>query len=387
MMKRLLLLAAFMPLAFADVLTTPTSFGGPYCLSPTFGAAACAITTQYQNGGVVFLNGAATGAATFSDGSVLFSWGGINSAGIVDLLSPVDVQIVVPGTTTQAATSKVSVEAGFASAGNLLLSVFDSSHHLITTRVNGLDGLGPDGRSLITISAPGIAFFEVSTSNGDTFGLNQITIGEVGSTAPPPLPPPLPTPPTSMCNPSTLNFGNGAYPDTFQVKYISNLNIGDSYVNMTNAGTSSTTAFPTQNGNICANVFTFSPDEQLVSCCSCLVTPDALISLSAKNDLINNTLTPAVPTSLVVKLVASSASAPGTLVPGLSAWGTTLHATPATGSTPAGTYATAETSFTRGTLSAAELTRISTLCGFIQSNGSGFGICRSCRFGGLAATE
>jgi len=281
----------------------------------------------------------------------------------------------------------VTVEAGLAANGNLLLSVFDSSHNLITSRVNGLDGLGPDGRSVITINAPGIAFFEVSTSHQDTFGVNQITIGEVGSTAPPPLPPPLPTPPTSMCNPSTLIFGNGGYADTFQVKYMSNLNVGDSYVNMTNAGTSSTTSFPTQNGNICANVFTFSPDEQLVSCCSCLVTPDALISLSAKNDLINNTLTPGVPTSVVVKLVASSASAPGVLVPGLSAWGTTLHAVPAAGSAPAGTYGTTETSFTRGSLSAAELARITTLCGFIQSNGSGFGICRSCRFGGLAATE
>ena len=191
MMKRILLLAAFMPLAFADILTTPTRFGGPYCLSPTFGAAACAITTQYQNGGVVFLN-AATRTASFSDGGVLYTWGGINSAGVVDLLSPVDVQIVVPGTTTPATTSMVTVEAGLSAGGNLLLSVYDSSHHLITSRANGLDGLGPDGRSLIIINAPGIAFFEVSTSNQDTFGVNQITVGETSSNAPPPLPPPLP---------------------------------------------------------------------------------------------------------------------------------------------------------------------------------------------------
>jgi probable HAF family extracellular repeat protein len=42
---------------------------------------------------------------------------------------------------------------------------------------------------------------------------------------------------------------------------------------------------------------------------------------------------------------------------------------------------------TRGTLSAAELTRLTTLCGFIQGNGSGFGVCKSCRFGGLTGVS
>src|SRR5690242_14154569 len=89
----------------------------------------------------------------------------------------------------------------------------------------------------------------------------------------------------------------------FQVRYASNLNIGDSLINMTNTGAASTVAFPTQNGNLCANVYTFSPDEQLISCCSCPITPDGLVSLSAKNDLISNTLTPGVPTSIVVKVL------------------------------------------------------------------------------------
>jgi len=185
----------------------------------------------------------------------------------------------------------------------------------------------------------------------------------------------------------------------FQVRYASNLAIGDSVVNFTNTGASSTVAFPTQNGNICVNVYAFSPDEQLVSCCTCLVTPDGLNSLSVRNDLISNTLTPGVPTGIVVKLISSAgttaascnASTVGTganvLVPGLAAWGTTIHALPVTPGTPATTYGVTETPFTNATLSAAELTRISTLCGFIQTNGSGFGICKSCRFGGLGAEK
>ena len=72
---------------------------------------------------------------------------------------------------------------------------------------------------------------------------------------------------------------------------------------------------------------------------------------------------------------------------GLAAWGTTIHALPVTPGTPATTYGMTETPFTPSTLSDAELRRITTLCGFIQTNGSGFGICRSCRFGGLGATQ
>ncbi len=168
--------------------------------------------------------------------------------------------------------------------------------------------------------------------------------------------------------------------DAFQVRYASNLNIGDSVINITNAGTSG--------GNICANVYTFSPDEQLISCCSCTVTPNALVSLSANGDLVSNTLTPAHPTSIVVKILASAgaacnASAPGALAAGLRAWGTTLHAAP---TTPV-SYAVTETEFSQAGLSAGELARITSFCGFIQANGSGFGICRSCRLGGLGAVS
>jgi hypothetical protein len=176
-----------------------------------------------------------------------------------------------------------------------------------------------------------------------------------------------------------------------QVRYASNLPIGDSVINITNTGASSTSAFPTQDGNICVNVYTFSPDEQLVSCCSCPVTPDGLVSLSARNDLISNTLTPGVPNSIVIKLLAttggpcnaSTAGAASTPAQGMAAWGTTLHALPVT---PVA-YGVTETPFTPASLSAAELTRITTLCGFIQINGSGFGICKSCRMGGMAATQ
>ncbi len=168
----------------------------------------------------------------------------------------------------------------------------------------------------------------------------------------------------------------------FQVKYIGNLGAGDSVVNITNTGATG--------ANICVNVYTFSPDEQEISCCSCLVTPNGLVSLSAKQDLINNTLTPAVPGSIVVKLLATpgptcNAGTAFTLADqaqGLAAWGTTLHIPPF-----AVANSVTETAFTPSTLSATELGRITSLCSFIQSNGSGFGICRSCRSGALGGAK
>ena len=177
----------------------------------------------------------------------------------------------------------------------------------------------------------------------------------------------------------------------FQVRYFANLNQGDSFINISNSGASG--------ANICTNVYTFSPDEQEVSCCSCVVTPNALVSLSVKNDLINNTLTPALPSSVVVKLIATTpgacnAAAPTALATGLLAWGTTYRQItktvttpspywwqPPTSTTTTTSYVT-ETAFTPSTLSAGELARISSQCSAIQSNGSGFGICRSCRIGG-----
>jgi hypothetical protein len=180
----------------------------------------------------------------------------------------------------------------------------------------------------------------------------------------------------------------------FQVRYASNLNIGDSFINITNSGArgaglgSGTSASTT--GAICVNVYEFSADEQLVACCSCPVTPNGLVSFSARNDLITNTLSVAIPTSIVIKLYASvpiagscvnSAALPGAAASGMLAWGTTIHAAAA----PA-TYFGSEAPFLPATLSAGELNRLTQLCTFILANGSGFGICRSCRVGGLGAT-
>src|SRR5580704_11501732 len=87
----------------------------------------------------------------------------------------------------------------------------------------------------------------------------------------------------------------------YHIGYAANLNIGDSEINISNDGFRGGFFNNSINGglgNLCVNVFAFDPSEEEVSCCSCLVTPNALVALSARNDLINNVLTPAVPSSI-----------------------------------------------------------------------------------------
>ncbi len=215
----------------------------------------------------------------------------------------------------------------------------------------------------------------------------------------------------------------------FQIGYAANLNVGDSIINLTNDGaianqTLGSTFVASGVGNICVNAYVFDPQEEEIACCSCLVTPNGLNSLSVKNDLIGNTLTPAVPTSVVIKLTASfpsnvanadTACNPATagtnianpLTPGMIAWGSTL----APAATP-GTYGPINVPFIPGTigsgylcnaffsapgcaitaLSAApvngsELFALTQLCNFIQANGTGFGICKSCRLGALGGAK
>jgi len=165
----------------------------------------------------------------------------------------------------------------------------------------------------------------------------------------------------------------------FQIRYATNLNIGDSVVNLSNSGASS--------GTICANIYTFDPAEEMISCCTCSVTPNALQSLSVIKSLISNPLTPAIPSSVVIKILASSgtcnASVATPIVPGLVAWGTTLHLNTST-ATPS--YYGTETAFTPASLSAGEFTHITSTCGFIQADGSKFGICAGCAQGGLGGS-
>jgi hypothetical protein len=183
----------------------------------------------------------------------------------------------------------------------------------------------------------------------------------------------------------------------FFVSYATNLSAGESYINLINNGAAGAPlkgpGFGPPVGNICVNVYAFAPDEQEVSCCSCLLTPNAVANLGVNRDLLGTTLTGVVPSSVVIKLVCTLAGGDGTgtscnqnaavqgfQTPALVALGTTVQ--------PAGNkYNAVEHPFIPSTLSTGEYASITGRCASILGNGSGYGICNSCRVGALGADK
>jgi hypothetical protein len=188
----------------------------------------------------------------------------------------------------------------------------------------------------------------------------------------------------------------------YQVRYATNFSAGESYIDIGNTGANGAAlygpGYGVQFGNICVNVYALDPGEELVSCCSCLITPDQTVHLGVNADLLSNTANGTRPTSVMVKLVAtlagtattgtnctqSAATAGGTAFPmanaGMVAFGTTLHQGPTL-------FDTTGTPFTAATLSAAELASLTGRCAAILGDLSGAGICNSCHSGALGATK
>jgi hypothetical protein len=362
----------------------------------------------------------------------------------------VGAPVITRGALDNASGSLFAYDGSFGSAGYVLSWSFDAGStsnsnvagHQITPVI--LDPTTPGGWTVTgigatqTVSGPGVYNFSFSLVSGSnmvgpnmTFGwydgsatvINQGTISfdritpaigvrQLASTQFPVLGKPYATSSDfTGVNDGTSWTGGRIYSvqfttavgvaadSPFQVKYASNLAAGDSVINITNTGANggvglgagTSASVP---GAFCANVYVYDPSEAIVSCCSCPVTPNGLVSLSARNDLINNPLTRAIPTSIVIKLVATvplggncngSALLAGnpTLAEGMAAWGTALHAD----SSAAASYAVTETAFTPASLSAGELARLAYGCGAVANVGSGFGVCNSCRLGGLGAAK
>ena len=214
------------------------------------------------------------------------------------------------------------------------------------------------GSTLITLDSATLApqascTFSVNvTSDGNVLGYLTNTTSTVTSTEA------LPGGAAS----ATIFVGN-----PLQISYAANPTAGETALNITNSGA-------TAGGNICVSAYTFLPSAQMVSCCSCQVAPDALVTLGVNKDLTNN----AVQTSVVVKLVAttaagtcaSSAGTQGTLANGAIAYSTTLQPVGSTG-----TYNAIYQPFIPSTLSAAEYAQLANVC---SANFGGGSLCGSC---------
>ena len=192
----------------------------------------------------------------------------------------------------------------------------------------------------------------------------------------------------------------------FQIGYFANLNVSSNqYINITNTGANGAPllgpGFGAQAGNICVNLYAFNPDEEMISCCSCHVTPDGMKTLTVGPDIlanVENNRPGVVPSAIVVKLVATLAGTGGTggtaacnqsaatittatIVSGLVAWRTSLHANP----TDATEWEVTDSAFVPATLSAGETASLAGRCAAILGNATGYGVCSSCRVGALGA--
>ncbi len=269
-----------------------------------------------------------------------------------------------------------------------------STPSVVTGTCNGRTITAPAGSNLITVSNATLApqascTFSINVSSDHTV-LGYITNMTSTVTSNEALPGAAAT--------ATIFIG-----DPFQISYAANLNQGESYINLVNTEhdgrlmSLSGLGFSVTVGNICANVYAFDPGEELIACCSCLITPDETVNLGVNRELTLKTLTGMVPTSVTIKVVSTLAGVNG----GGSKYAPTrrqpcrrpLWLTALQGGArpcvkpPTPAFATTEFRFTPGTLSAGELASIGGRCASILGNGSTFGICNSCRAGGLGTSS
>lgn len=151
----------------------------------------------------------------------------------------------------------------------------------------------------------------------------------------------------------------------------------DQIIRIVNVGTNGTPlTVPT--GNICANVYVFDPDQEMIACCAAYLTPNELDSAWVGRDLTFNTLTTFIPPTGVVKIVLTprnSTTCDATLPltgadSGLAAvWGTHLQVT-------GGALFVTETEKAHQALGAQEALFLPQACSFALYLGSGRGTCR-----------
>lgn len=155
---------------------------------------------------------------------------------------------------------------------------------------------------------------------------------------------------------SAVVFGQ-AVDSPFQVRFTTSLKKQDA-IHITNTGANNT--------SLCANVYGLATSGTLLGCCSCVVPTNGLVSLSLKDDVLEN-LKP-LPKAMVLKIMGSSGTS-GNCNPAAVGSGSDIFVT--------GMVAwKGEAAFAPSTLSAGELARLTSQCGSLHATPN---ICAACR--------
>jgi hypothetical protein len=174
---------------------------------------------------------------------------------------------------------------------------------------------------------------------------------------------------------------------SYYVDYYSNNAYGpavDQVIRIVNAGTTGT-PMTSPSGDICANVYVFDANQEMLACCAARLTPNELASAAVYANLTGNTVTTVRPPAGVVKVVLAPP-------PGPTCTPTTIGAPADAGlGVVFGTHLqtenkalyVTETQKSPSTLSAGELGFLQLSCSFALYIGSGQGTC-SIAVGGTA---
>jgi len=196
--------------------------------------------------------------------------------------------------------------------------------------------------------------------------------------------------------------GWGAPETNYYIGYYGNANTAgfpDAQLNIVNPGSTggyTKTDFKAPIGDLCANIYVFTSDQEMVECCSCFVSPNGMIQLSLNLNLTANPLAnPAIvplPVAGALKVVSSSPFANDTCTESLTGGeGTFTLDGAATSYVPLGSlrgaithvrqttstlFTTTETSMHQADLGdGSELSKLQSQCYFLQNTGSGHGRC------------
>lgn len=173
-----------------------------------------------------------------------------------------------------------------------------------------------------------------------------------------------------------LFVGTASAQSNYTVDYFANANTTgapDATTRIINPGSSTVGA-----GDLCADIYVFDANEELSECCSCLTTPDGLLTLSVNTDLTANPLTGVSLSTGVIKVVSAYTTIvggqptcplptkPAPANTGLNSW--TTHIQNAS-------FAITETGAQNAVLSESEDGRLASECRSIAKVGSGKGVC------------
>jgi len=155
--------------------------------------------------------------------------------------------------------------------------------------------------------------------------------------------------------------------------------VADQQIRLVNFGAAGT-PLTSPDGDVCANIYVFDANQEMISCCSCRITPNGLLTLSIGNNLTGNPVTSVVPVNGDVKIVSTAAigltgctplTYNGGILDSVAGFGT--HLQTSGGAIPC-TYIS-ETNIPSAALGAAELVFLPQACQFARYLGSGKGVC------------